>query len=119
MAIKALDNAYKLQRPAEGLILHSDLGSQYTSYKFGEYVKEHKLIHSFSSKDNPYDNDCIESFHSVLKKEEVNQVKYFNFEVARLAVFEYIESWYNREIIHSSLGYITPQEWEDKFKRVA
>ncbi len=100
-------------------MLHSDLGSQYTSYNFGEYVKEHKLIHSFSGKGNPYDNACIESFHSVLKKEEVNQVKYFNFEVARLAVFEYIESWYNREIIHSSLGYITPQEWEDKFKRVA
>jgi putative transposase len=119
LAIKALDNAYKLQKPAEGLILHSDLGSQYTSYEFGEYVKEHKLIHSFSGKGNPYDNACIESFHSVLKKEEVNLVKYFNFDVARLAIFEYIESWYNRERIHSSLGYITPQEWEDKFKRVA
>ena len=71
LAIKALDNAYKLQKPAEGLILHSDLGSQYTSYEFGEYAKEHKLIHSFSGKGNPYDNACIESFHAVLKKEYI------------------------------------------------
>ena len=61
----------------EGLILHSDLGSQYTSYEFAQYVKEHRLIHSFSGKGNPYDNACIKSFHSVLKKEEVNLVKYF------------------------------------------
>lgn len=119
MALKAVDNAYKLQKPSDGLILHSDLGSQYTSYDFGEYVKNHKIVHSFSGKGNPYDNACIESFHSVLKKEEVNLVKYFDFDTARLAIFEYIESWYNRERIHSSLGYITPQEWEDKSKRAA
>ena len=119
LATKALDNAYKTQKPDDGLILHSDLGSQYTSYEFGKYVKDHKLIHSFSSKGNPYDNACIESFHSVLKKEEVNLVQYFDFDAARLAVFEYIESWYNRERIHSSLDYLTPQEWENKLKRVA
>ncbi|WP_154442265.1 IS3 family transposase, partial [Tissierella pigra] len=119
LAIKALDNVYILQKPAEGLILHSDLGSQYTSYEFGEYVKKHKITHSFSGKGNPYDNACIESFHSVLKKEEVNLVKYFDFDAARLAIFEYIESWYNSERIHSSLGYITPQEWEDKSKNIA
>ena len=119
LALKALDNAYKLQKPKKGLILHSDLGSQYTSYDFGEYVKNHKIVHSFSGKGNPYDNACIESFHSVLKKEEVNLVKYFDFDTARLAIFEYIESWYNRERIHSSLGYITPQEAEDRSKRAS
>lgn len=119
LAIKALDNDYKLQKPAESLILHSDLGSQYTSYDFGGYVKDHKITHSFSDKGNPYDNACIESFHPVLKKEEVNLVKYFDFDAARLAIFEYIELWYNRERIHSSLDYITPQEWEDKPKRVS
>lgn len=119
MALKAVDNAYKLQRPSDGLILDSDLGSQYTSCDFGEYVKNHKIAHSFSGKGNPYDNACIESFHSVLKKEEVNLVKYFDFDAARLAIFEYIESWYNRERIHSSLGCITPQKWEDKSKRAA
>lgn len=82
-------------------------------------IDDNKIIHSFSGKGNPYDNACIESFHLVLKKEEVNLVKYFDFDAARLAIFEYIESWYNSERIHSSLGYITPQEWEDKSKRVA
>lgn len=88
LAIKALDNAYKSQKPDDVLILHSDLGSQYTSCDFSEYIKGHKMIHSFSSKGNPYDNSCIESFHSVLKKEEVNLVKYFDFDIARLAIFE-------------------------------
>ena len=119
LAIKAIENAYILQKPDENLILHSDLGSQYTSYEFEEYVKKLKITHSFSGKGNPYDNACIESFHSVLKKEEVNLVKYFDFNAARLAVFEYIESWYNRERIHSSLGYITPQQWEDNARRVS
>lgn len=50
LATKALDNAYKLQQPSEDLILHSDLGSQYTSYDFGKYLKCHKIIHSFSGK---------------------------------------------------------------------
>ena len=54
LAIKALDNALKIQKPAEGLILHSDLGSQYTRYEFSEYVKDHNLIHSFSGKRNPF-----------------------------------------------------------------
>lgn len=61
------------------------------------------------------------SYYKYLNKKEVkfNQVKFFDFDVARLAILEYIESWYNREIIHNSLGYITPQELEDKFKKVA
>lgn len=52
---------------------------------------------------------CIESFHSILKKEEVNHHKYYNFKVAQRAIFEYIESWYNRKRIHSSINYMTPQ----------
>ncbi|MCR2043040.1 IS3 family transposase [Anaerosalibacter massiliensis] len=71
LAIKALENAYKLQKPNEGLILRSDLGSQYTSYEFGEYIKGLKISHSFSGKGNPYDNACIESFHSVLKRKKL------------------------------------------------
>jgi transposase InsO family protein len=119
LVIKALENAYKLQKPDENLILHSDLGSQYTSVEFGEYIKEHNITHSFSGKGNPYDNACIESFHSVLKKEEANLVKYFDFDTARLAIFEYIESWYNRERIHSSIGYITPQQCEENARKSA
>ena len=56
----------------------------------------------------PYDNACIESFHSILKKEEVNHSKYYDFNVARKAIFEFIESWYNRKRIHGSINDMTP-----------
>ena len=90
--------------------MHSDLGTQYTSNKFQDYISTKRIIHSFSRKGNPYANACIESFHSILKKEEVNHHKYYNSNVARKAIFEYIESWYNRKRIHGSIGYMTPEE---------
>lgn len=120
LALQAVKNAIKIQKPSSPLILHSDLGCQYTSSAFKEYMDQTKIItHSFSSKGCPYDNACIESFHASLKKEEVHLVKYFDFDAARLAVFEYIESWYNRKRIHSSIGYITPQKCEDLAKKIA
>jgi len=117
MAIKAVSNAINNQSPNNPIILHSDLGSQYTSNKFKEFVDENKIIHSFSGKGNPYDNACIESFHASLKKEEVNLVTYYDFNIARIAIFEYIEAWYNRKRVHSSIGYLTPQEFEDKLRQ--
>jgi len=119
MAIKAVANAINSQKPTTQVILHSDLGSQYTSVKFKEFVDENSLIHSFSGKGNPYDNACIESFHASLKKEEVNLVTYYDYDAARLALFEYIESWYNRKRIHSSIGYLTPQQCEEQLKTSA
>lgn len=108
LAVNAVKIACLNVKSTKGLILHSDLGSQYTSLKFEEYLKSKQMIHSFSRKGNPYDNACIESFHSVLKKEEVNHHKYYDFNTARNAVFEYIESWYNRKRIHSAINYMTP-----------
>lgn len=72
------------------------------------------MKHFFSRKGNPYDNACIESFHSVLKKEEVYRNIYRTFEEAQLALFEYIESWYNHRRRHSVLDYKTPQQVEDE-----
>ena len=72
------------------------------------------MKHSFSRKGNPYDNACIESFHPVLKKEEVYLNTYHTFEEAEAALFEYIESWYNRRRRHSALDYKTPQQVEDE-----
>ena len=109
LAIKAVENACLNVKKTEGIILHSDLGSQYTSQKFENYLATKHMIHSFSRKGNPYDNAYIESFHSILKKEEVNHHKYYDFNTARKAVFEYIESWYNRKRIHSAINYKTPQ----------
>ncbi|MGI6426016.1 MAG: IS3 family transposase [Natronincolaceae bacterium] len=109
LAVKAIENACLNVKTTEGIILHSDLGSQYTSNEFENFLCSKGIVHSFSRKGNPYDNACIESFHSVLKKEEVNHRKYYDFNVARKAIFEYIESWYNRKRIHGSINYLTPQ----------
>ncbi|MBG9983255.1 IS3 family transposase [Aerococcaceae bacterium DSM 111020] len=109
----ALENAYVAQKPDDGVIFHSDLGSQYTSDDFAEVIKKYKMTHSFSRKGSPYDNACIESFHATLKKEEVNHVQYLDFNSAKVELFKYIEGWYNRKRIHGSIGFLTPQEMED------
>ena len=97
LATQAVKNACLNIPDTEGIILHSDLGSQYTSDEFENYLKSQGMLHSFSRKGNPYDNACIESFHSVLKKEEVYTTVYQTFEEAKTALFEYIESFYNRK----------------------
>lgn len=114
LATKAVKNACLNMSNTTGIILHSDLGSQYTSDEFESYLQAQGMIHSFSRKGNPYDNACIESFHSVLKKEEVYTTTYHTFEEAKAALFEYIESFYNRKRRHSALGYKTPQQVEDE-----
>lgn len=111
--IAALENAYKTQHPTGPVIFHSDLGTQYTSVEFTKRLSEYNITPSYSMKGCPYDNACIESFHSILKKEEVNTVKYYDFDSAKLAIFKFIESWYNRKRIHGSIGYLTPQAKED------
>ena len=113
LVTKALENAYHTQKPDDQLIFHSDLGSQYTSDEFGKVINQFNLMHSFSYKGSPYDNACIESFHAILKKEEVNHVRYLDFESAQLALFQYIEGWYNRKRIHGSIEYLIPQEMEN------
>lgn len=115
----ALNNACETQSPKESLILHTDLGSQYTSDAFTEYAKSLSIKQSFSHKGCPYDNACIESFHAILKTEEVNHVRYLDYQSAKLAMFKYIEGWYNRKRIHGSIEYRTPQEQEDLFREMA
>ena len=107
LAKKALKNASLNVKKTKGIILQTELGSQYTSNIFEEYLAELKIRHPYSRKGCPYDNSCIEFFHSILKKEEVNLKKYKDFKDAYNAIFEYIEAWYNRERIHSCLNYRT------------
>jgi len=109
LAVKAVENACLNVKNTAGIILHSDLGSQYTSSLFENFIISKGILHSFSRKGNPYENACIESFHSVLKKEEVNHHKYYDFKIAQKVIFEYIESWYNRKRIHSAINYMTPE----------
>lgn len=108
LAVKAVKNACLNVPNPEGIILQSDLGTQYTSEMFEKYLAENKILHSFSRKGCPYDNACIESFHSLIKKEEIYRRVYKDSKEAYNSIFEYIESWYNRQRTHSSLGYKTP-----------
>lgn len=114
LVIETLDHALLTQIPSENLIIHSDLGSQYTSEAYEAKLKEWNIQHSFSRKGCPYDNAGIESFHATLKKEEVYPSKaYESFEVAHLALFQYIEGFYNRKRIHSSINYLTPNQMDE------
>lgn len=113
LTLKALKRARKTITPKEGCILHSDLGSQYTSLSYIEKAKELGYTLSYSRKGNPYDNACIESFHASLKKEWVYHRKYSSYKEANLSIFTYIESWYNRQRRHSELGYYSPINYEN------
>ena len=101
------------------MVFHSDLGSQYTRDEFSQTIKAFNMTHSFSYMSSPHDNACIESFHAILKKEDAILIRYLHYESAQLAILQYIEGWYNRNRIHSSIGYRTPQEMENIAFKIA
>ena len=120
LVLDALNNAVRTHKPAPGLILHSDRGSQYTCIDYRHKVEQElnfKL--SYSRKGCPYDNAVIESFHSILKKELVYTTTFLNYQHARLELFQYIEGFYNRKRIHSSLNYLSPVQFEQTLKEIA
>ena len=108
LVIDAFNKAMINRKLNKDGIFHSDRGSQYTSNDFEKLLKELEIKHSYSKKGYPYDNASMESFNAILKKEEVNVNNYETFNEAKLAIFEFIESWYNNQRIHSTIGYITP-----------
>ena len=114
LVVKAIENARPKGKFRNGAIFHIDLGSQNTSNNVEKYLKELELVHSYSKKEYPYDNASMESFNAILKKEEVNLHVYKTFEEAKIEIFEFIESWYNRRRIHSSIGYKIPYELENQ-----
>lgn len=110
---KALDEAILNRNICNGLILHTDLGAQYTSNKYEEKLKKLAISHSYSRKGCPYDNAGIESFHALLKKEHVYQRPvYQNFEEAKVEIFIYVQGFYNNRRIHSALAYLSPSQFE-------
>lgn len=117
LVIDAFNKALKKRDLKKDGIFHSDRGSQYTSNEFENLLTNLNIKHSYSKKGYPYDNASMESFNSILKKEEVNLNNYKTFNEAKLAIFEFIESWYNNQRIHSSLGYITPNEKYNNYTR--
>lgn len=112
LVLSALEQAYETHQPPGRLLHHSDRGSQYTSAAYRLQLKQYKMRASMSRKGNCYDNACIESFHSVLKKEFIYCTRFRTKEQAQQEVFEYIELFYNRKRIHGSLGYLSPARFE-------
>jgi transposase InsO family protein len=96
----------------EGVIVHSDRGSQYCSDRYRKLIKSYKLIGSMSRKANCWDNAIAESFFHTLKVELVHENKYKTREEAKSSIFRYIEEYYNRKRMHSAIDYSTPSEFE-------
>jgi putative transposase len=112
LVLDALNMAIHARRPAPGLIHHSDRGSQYTSVGFGRRLKEAGLLPSMGSVADAYDNALAESFISTLERELLHRHSWPSRESVRVAIFEYIECFYNPRRRHSSLGHLSPVEYE-------
>lgn len=100
------------KRPA---VIHTDRGVQYTSVSY--YDETEGILKSYSSKGNPWDNACIESFHALIKREWLNRFVIKDIHQAHSLVFEYINMFYNTRRIHSFCGYSSPEEYEHKYYR--
>jgi len=113
LVIEALQMALGRRDPGHGLVHHTDRGSQYASYDYQDILKEHDIVCSMSRKGNCYDNAVAESFFGRLKSEWVNHQRYLSRSEAIQSLFYYIEIFYNRKRRHSSINYVTPQEYEN------
>ncbi len=111
LVVRAFTMAVMNRKPAAGVIFHSDRGSQYTSNKMRNILDHYKFRQSMSGKGNCYDNAVTETFFSTLKKELVYLTEFKTIDQARTEIFEFIEIYYNRQRLHSSLGYLSPLEF--------
>jgi putative transposase len=112
VAIAALRMALVSRRPHQGLIHHTDQGATYTSVAYQHRLAEHGITASMSRTGNCYDNAVAESFFSTLKNELVHERDYHTREDARAEIFEFIEVFYNRQRLHQTLGYVSPEQFE-------
>ena len=112
LVVKALGMAIANRKFVEGVMFHSDKGSQYASNEFKDLLKNYGIIQSMSSKGRCYDNAFKESFFHTLKTELVYREYYNTRKEAENSIFEYIEVFYNRQRLHSSLNYMSPVDFE-------
>lgn len=112
LVTEAFNQAYNREKPKEGVIVHTDQGSQYTGARFQDLLRQKKCKSSMSRKGNPYDNALMESFYKTLKKELVNDAHFATIEQAQLEIFKYSETYYNPKRLPSALGYLSPVEFE-------
>lgn len=115
LVIEALNRAIGRQPPRKGLIHYSDRGSQYASKNYQKILEKHNIKTNIIRKGNCYDNACIESFHSVIKKELIFHEDYQTRKQAKISIFEYIVSFYNYKRIHSVNNYMSPIAYEKQY----
>jgi putative transposase len=111
----ALEMAVARRRPGDGLVHHSDRGTQYTALAFGQTCRQAGIEQSNSRPGSPHDNAVKESFFATLTKERLRGRRYGTHAQARSCIFEYIEGFYNPRRLHSTLGYRSPDEAERAF----
>lgn len=119
LVTSALQMACEARRPAPGLIFHSDRGSQYAAEAFCTQLATHKMPASMSRTGDCYDNAVAERFFATLEFELLMKHDWHSREDARRAIFRYIEAWYNRKRRHSTLGYVSPAEYERQLQDAA
>jgi transposase InsO family protein len=112
LVCQALKSAYWRRKPAAGLIMHSDRGSQYASDSHRQLIKDYRMIQSMSRRGNCWDNAAMESFFKTLKVERVHLLRYDTRAVAKLDIVDWIEGFYNQQRMHSSIDYQTPVDAE-------
>jgi putative transposase len=113
LVVDALGMAVTRRKPPAGVVHHSDRGSQYTSLAFGTTLRESGLVASMGRRGDAYDNAACESVISTIKNELIKRRSWTSHDQARLAVFSYIETFYNPRRRHSALGYRSPIEYEN------
>lgn len=113
LTIRALGSAIDHRQPKADLLHHSDQGTQYSSHAYQAVVKRHGMTASMSRKGDCYDNAVVESFFHTLKTEHVPFQKYNTRADARRDLFEWIEAYYNRRRLHSTLDYVSPSDYEN------
>ena len=112
LVTQAMRQAILRRNPAKGLILHSDRGSQYAGNDFKALLTQNDFIGSMSKKGDCWDNAVAESFIHTLKVELIHRMKFKTREEAKIRIFEYVEMYYNRKRAHSTLGFLSPFEYE-------
>jgi putative transposase len=112
LTVVALERAIAQRRPRPGLVHHSDRGLQYARGDYVAILEKYGMVPSMSRPANPYDNASCESFMKTLKREEIYANKYETLEHLRANIEEFIEQYYNRQRLHSALGYRSPEEFE-------
>jgi putative transposase len=117
LVLDALEMALWNRRPAGGTVHHSDRGCQYTSLAFGQRCRAAGIARSMGSAGDCFDNALAESFFATLECELVDRARWRTHAEARLAVFDFIEGFYNPRRRHSALGYVSPAEFERRYRQ--